>query len=460
MTMQSSWRSIMLLLLFGCALPCMAADPVFQFSKPIERATAGESILAVPLDADVYSATRPELPDLRVLDAADQEVPCLIEKATEPRTQIVRSGCSSKVVSLKEQGDSLEVLVRLEADAPAADGVDIVTPLTDFERRVSVFGSDDGMRWTPLVSGSLVFDYSRYMDISNREIRLPRNRFRQFRISIAGIADAKESPFLDLTRKYRGANEAERTEKTVLERRPFHIDRIELWHEQSEKTFEYDRKIGYKPAGWRVVEDTAKKSTIVEVSMRREPITELTLETSSRNFSRTVEVQVPVRHDGRTQWREIGRGTVSLVDFGGYHRATLGVSFPQNRQSDYRLVIRNEDNRPLAITGVNARGNVYRVVFLTAKDETYRLAYGSDEAKQPRYDAAVVLAPLRQGHGTREGQLGPQTAVAAVPQPPEFDLRRLLNSPLFLGPVIVALVALLGWGLVRAARRIDEIPKE
>jgi hypothetical protein len=36
----------------------------------------------------------------------------------------------------------------------------------------------------------------------------------------------------------------------------------------------------------------------------------------------------------------------------------------------------------------------------------------------------------------------------------------LLNNPLFLGPVIAALVALLGWALWRATRRINELPKE
>ena len=67
--------------------------------------------------------------------------------------------------------------------------------LTNYERRVRVFGSEDGMDWTPLVADGLVFDYSRYMDISNREIRLPKNNCRQFKISIAGIADARSRRF-------------------------------------------------------------------------------------------------------------------------------------------------------------------------------------------------------------------------------------------------------------------------
>ena len=107
------------------------------------------------------------------------------------------------------------------------------------------------------------------MDIGNHELRLPGNTCRQFKLMIAGIADAKESPFLDLTRKYRGGSETARIETIVLKRRPFRIDRIELWHEQVEKTFEDDRKADYRATGWRVEENPAAKTTIVEVTMRR-----------------------------------------------------------------------------------------------------------------------------------------------------------------------------------------------
>ena len=50
----------------------------------------------------------------------------------------------------------------------------------------------------------------------------------------------------------------------------------------------------------------------------------------------------------------------------------------------------------------------------------------------------------------------PSAAVGEAP----VDLRQLVNNPLFLGPVIAALVALLGWALWRATRRINELPRE
>ena len=444
------------------ALPSRAAEPgMFRFSKEIQSsATDQEAILAVAFDSDVYASTRDRFPDVRIFDAEGQETPYVVEKATEPRMHTVRTPCGSTVTALHEHENDLDVLLRLDDHAPAADGLSILTPLTNFERRIRVYGSDDAATWTPLVDTGLVFDYSRYMDISNRDVRLPKNNYRHLKVSIEGIADSKESPFLDLTRKYRGGNEAERTEKIVLQRRPFRMDRIELWRERQEKLSENERKINYEVAEYRVEEKPDDKTTIVEVTMRRQPLTEFALETSSRNFSRSAVVQTPVTRGGRTEWINVGRGQVSRVDFAGYRKETLGLFFPERRATAYRIVIHNEDSPPLAITGVEARGNVYRAVFLAEQGNHYRLCYGSDEIESPKYDAAMVLAPLRQGHPTAEGRLGAEITSTVDVERHVFSLRGLLKNRVFLGTVVATLVVLLGWALYHATRRINDIPKE
>jgi hypothetical protein len=362
------------------------------------------------------------------------------------------------VVALHEHEDDLDVLIRLDPNAPAADGLSIITPLTNYERRVHVYGSNNGADWTPLVAGRLVFDYSRYMDISNRDVSLPKNSYRHLKVSVADIVQARESPFLDLTRKYRGG-ETERTEKTVLERRPFRMDRIELWQQRQEKLSENERKADYKVAWWRAEKDAASKSTVVYVATRREPLTELTVETSSRNFSRSAVLQTPVTHGVRTEWVDLGRGQLSLVNFGGYHKETLSIFFSERREAQYRIVIHDADSPPLKITGVTARGNVYRALFLAAQSETYHLCYGSDEADPPQYDAAAVLGPLRQGQAATEGWLGEEMLVPTVGESAVLTVRRIVNNPAFFGVVIVVLVGVLGWALFRAAKRINELPK-
>lgn len=457
-------RTIVCGLLLAFALPGMAAQPeAFRFSKEVARGESKkEAILAVTFDGDVYAATQPEFPDLRIFGPDNKEVPCLVERATEAQMHTVCARCEFKVASLKEHDDALDVFLRLDADSPPADIVDIVTPLTNYERRVRVFGSNDGEKWTELVANGLVFDYSRYMDIQNQRIRLPKNTYRQLKVNITGIADAKESPFLELTRKYQAKSEVERIETTMLERRPFRMDRIELWHERTEKLSQRDRTAEYKVVKYHVEENAKDKTTVVNIVTRREPLTQFTLETSSRNFSRSLAVQVPMKRGDATIWRDIAQGTVSVVDFSGYRRQQLDVSFPEQRQTEYRIVIRNDDNPPLAITGVKAFGNVYQAVFLAAEGQPYRLCYGSEQTERPKYDAATVLGPLRERQDAVQTKLGGEVANPTVVEShaPVSPLRILLNNPVILGTAVVVLVALLGWALFCAVRRINEIPKE
>jgi len=187
-----------------------AAEAQFRFRKDIDRKAApGEELLAAVLDRDVYAATRDGYADLRVHDEGGAEVPYLLEQATQRQTERVREGCPSEVVSLRDlNGKSLEIIVKLRDKAPSADGLTVVTPLTNYEHRLRVFGSRDDQDWSPLVSDGLIFDYTRYMDVRNGDVSLPANDFRRFKLEIEQVLDQRESPFLEVAARPR---EAERS---------------------------------------------------------------------------------------------------------------------------------------------------------------------------------------------------------------------------------------------------------
>lgn len=458
-------RSAIAAVLLLTALPCLAAGPgAFRFLKDAQRPDAGkENLLAITLDSDIYAATREGLPDFRIFDRKDQEVPYLLEKVTEGRSQMVRETSASAVASLHEQDNAIEVLVRLGTDAPPADGLTVHTPLVDYERRLSVSGSEDGKKWTPLVDNGLLFDYTRFMDVRNSEIRLPKNRCRQLKIVIDAISDTQQSPLMELTRKLKNNVERERIERNVLERRPLRIDRLELWHEAQREVGRQDKHVEYPIVDFRAEEDPKEKTTLVHVRTGRQPLTELAIETTSRNFQRAVVVEKPVTHGVRTEWVTVAQGQLRLIDFHGFHNEGMAISFPEQREEEYRLVIRNEDSPPLAIAGVKAHGSVYRALFLAGADETYRVFYASDQVKPPKYDAAAVLLLLQQEQGgdALAATPGPQVAnPAAGAAAGEPAFHRLLNNPLALGGVAVVLAVILAWALFRAMRRINQLPKE
>jgi hypothetical protein len=186
------------------------------------------------------------------------------------------------------------------------------------------------------------------------------------------------------------------------------------------------------------------------------------LETSSRNFNRAAVVESPVTHGVRTDWVPIAQGQLRLVDFHGYHSEDLKIALSEHRGEEYRIVVRNEDSPPLSITGVKARGNEYRAVFLAAADEPYRLGYGSDRVEEPKYDAAAVLFALGRGRNAVVAALGPQVAnpASAAAADGALSARRLLNNPLLLGGLGLGLAALLGWAIFQATRRISQLPQD
>ncbi len=456
-------KRLAVIICFGLSLTAGAADeePPFRFQKEIEVGrTTGEEIVSVPLDSDVYAATRDGFPDLRIVDDRGAMVPYLLELIGKNRVNQVREACASKVVSLRvDEGKGLEIVVALDEKAPNAGGVTILSPLTDYEHRVRIFGSRNGTDWTPLVRDGVVFDYSRFMDIRNREVNLPANDYRQFKLVIHRELDDRESPLRELIRGRQEGQRDHRFEITRNLRIPFRIDRVELWRTvEKDVGTEAETTISYPTVDFQVEEDAKKKVTRVEVLSRREPLMWLSLGTTSRNFSRSVRVLIPKDRGLRTEWLEIGCGTIEVIQFRAFRRAQLRVLFPEERQERFRLEIDNADNPPLEVTGVEALGVGYRLVFLRAEGRTYRVEYGSDRAEKPRYDAAMVLASLNRGFRPVTAKLGPEIANPGYRS--ERGLREILAGPWFLVLAIIIMVAVLAWALFRAGRRIEKLPEE
>jgi hypothetical protein len=330
----------------------------------------------------------------------------------------------------------------------------IFTPEKNYECLVRVLGSTDAKRWVPLVEDGLIFDYSRYLDLANREVALPRNKCRHFAVDVINPGEGDESLFAELTRRYAGGA----GERPALPRRPFQLDHVELWHERTETRSGCDAAADYGVVLSHTDEELLSRLTLVYIHSRREPLTELTIETPAGNFTRAVRIEKPWPAGGIGQWIDVAQGEVTQLDFGGYHRRALRIPFPEQREQDYRLVIYNDDNPPLGITDVRARGNVYRAVFLAVPGESYRLEYGSPTAERPKDDAAAVRAALGESKTPpAEARLGPEDLNPAA-APRAATWRDVWQSAVPLLPWVGAaaglmLLLLIGWLLFRARRR-------
>ncbi|APW62778.1 DUF3999 family protein [Paludisphaera borealis] len=449
---------ITLLLCVGLATTATAADDEsrLRFQKDVVRGAAAEDeILAVPLDDDIYAASRDGCPDIRIVDDRNAEVPFVIENIGQTRTFVSREACLAKLVSLRvEEGKALEVVVALDEHAPAADGATVRTPLTDFERRVRVYGDRDGA-WVLLKNDGRIFDYARFMDVRNLEVAFPTNGFRRFKFVVEQELDERESPFRELIRNRGQGGDVE---VASILRRPFRIDRIELWKTVERPGVAEEETFPYPVVSFHVETVAKEKVTQVDVVTGRQPLTGLRLRTSSRNFSRPARVLVPADRIGREEWVEIGRGTLALFAFGDFRREDTRIDFAERRADRYRLVIENADNPPLDVTGVEGEGKGRRLVFLADAGRTYRVAYGSDTLDAPQYDAATVLAAIGRDRQPAPATLGPQ-----VPNPryrASADHRSRFDGSALLWLAIIFMVAVLAWALLRAGQRLKKLPAD
>ncbi|MDZ4098260.1 MAG: hypothetical protein U1E13_06105, partial [Methylophilaceae bacterium] len=150
----------------------------YQFTRDIVRQDSREqTLLAVTLDNPVYAASAAGFRDLRITDQDGVETPYLLQKITSHKTVIKRLPSNSKTQTLQKSGDDgIVVMVDLDKDAANADGLAVITAQLDFEYVLQIYGSsddNDSKNWQLLTDNATIYDYSRYMAVSNHEIDLP-----------------------------------------------------------------------------------------------------------------------------------------------------------------------------------------------------------------------------------------------------------------------------------------------
>ena len=333
-------------------------EPRYRFSRPVVWQDGGQqSLLAVPLDTAVYASSATDFRDLRLIDRNGVEIPYLLQKIAGSKTEIRRLPSRSETKGLEKiDEDGIVITVNLDKDAANADGLSVVTTQRDFEYNLQIHGSNDGENWQKLVNNAAIYDYSRYMAVGKRDIELPGNSYRQFKIVVAKASQTRTEEVLELTRTLHGAEELQRNEKTELHNEPLHIERIDFWHKQSETLPEAEQSFEYPVAGFKVSLDAEHKTTLIDIETQRQPITGLTLKTATPNFSRLAEVQIPLQQGLETRMLTLGHATLEAMHFQDINREQTGVTFPEQRQPKYQIIIHNQDNPPLAIDAASRPG--------------------------------------------------------------------------------------------------------
>jgi len=458
----------MIVSLVVCAVTAgmLVADEVaFRFKRTIDLVSAREDLAEITLDEDIFAETHDGFPDLRILDQDGTEVPFLLEKQQRSIATYVDDGIGTEVLSLKEQPDnSIEVSVRLvqEENRPKVPTwLELLTPLRNYEKRISVWGVTAQGESSLLAEQLPVFDYSRYMDVRNNRIDLVSMEkcFPLYRVVVGDVTDVKTSALVQLTRSARhGATNSEMI-RTVLRRREFRIDRLRFGRSARREgppvPVQVSRTIRLLSA---VVNDKAK-STEILLATDRQPLTGFRFITASRNFVRDMEVEVEQTEQVSSPWHSIGNGTIRDISFRNVQQQHKEVSFPETRAGTYRVTIQNQDSPPLEITSVEGVGPVYRAILLVSPGSMYHMIYGSKIAEPPHYDRGV-LETLRREKGREMVPAGLGKAEPTGDSGSRFRFQDILENPVAMGIAVLLALVVLGAGMVKALRGVATLSPE
>ncbi|MDZ4199529.1 MAG: hypothetical protein U1E27_09620 [Kiritimatiellia bacterium] len=442
-------------LLMGLAGSCGAAPEAaaFRHVTPIRLPSMDrEEVVTVTLPAAMYADTAPDLRDLRVTDSAGTFRPWALDRVTRSALSQARRNSPMRVLTLTEDPDAnrLEVLFELEPDAVSPVGLEVITPLRDYEREVRVEGrAGPDAPWVTLAERALLFDARRFMDVSQREVRLSSNTCRQFRMILSAVTDESESLLREITRQAASATGA--VERLTVQRRPFRMEQVRWWHEEEISTPQEAVLSDYPLELISRTEDPEKKQTRILLRVGRAPLTRMEWKSPDVNFSRSVHLRVRARAGEPS--REIARGVLEQLRFRQFQRARMALEFPEVRGEELELVVENGDNPPVELTVAVAQGATYRLSFFAKPGESYQIYSGGDaEAPKPRYDTVAIQTALAQ-NAFYSAEPGP-TALNPAHRPTSSKENWLSRKGVLLGALIL-MVAVLAATLFRSVKKLD-----
>ncbi|MFO7535519.1 MAG: hypothetical protein R6X19_07545 [Kiritimatiellia bacterium] len=416
-----------------------------------------EELYAVRLPPALFAQTQDSLADVRVADETLLSVPLEITRRTEVVRETHRTAVAFRRIGFSENAaaNRVELIYECTNHPAGPTGITLHTPLRDFEKEVTVEAGNDGKTWLPLATGAVIFDASRFMDVSRKEVPFPPNRHRYFRIVLNDVTDTQVSPVAEIAR-YVGTSETgavQHTDRTLsLQNRDFRIDRIDFWREEQHDSAARTRLIAYPVTNFTVRLDEKKNRTVVRFEAGRTPVTRVRLLTRSRNFSRPFALYAESEQprNGRPA-RRLASGSLSQFAFRSLSQTNLTIAIPETRCSAFELVIENGDNPELALDGAILEGPELQLLFFGMAGAKYALYYGDPGAEKPGFDTTAIRMAL--DHGLMGRQLDVPQAETPNPgwkKPGGFRF----NAKAALGGAMTVMVLVLGAALFKAARRV------
>jgi hypothetical protein len=428
----------------------------WRVTREILGATEATAVAEVPFDDHVFANSQADWIDVRVLDGAGREVPCVIQAERDYRFEDRHTSREAKIKSLEQMPDGgLAVVCEIErTNAVSLTQVVVRTPLRNYEQTVTVYVQGPENTWRQIQAAEPLFDYSRFADVKKETVTLPGLTNRVFKLVIAQADDKVFSTYTSLTEESDGGKTVQRLFKRYsVESRPFRIDAVRFRDTERIAVADEKRVERITAAEFAATEDAEHKRTTLTFPAGRWPVVGLALNPEQRNFERQVSVECPAPGG----WRTMESGQLSRSHLPGLKPSEQSeIGFSETRADRLRVHVRNDDNPPLTFgkESVTLLRQAYAVLFIAEKGGRYRLVYGNPEVKAAPVYEQGVMAYLRSGQKAVVWRLSAAPA-GAVTYGASVQLRQFLvrHGMLLLSFLVMAALGALILGAVRRVEK-------
>jgi hypothetical protein len=321
----------------------------------------GGGLVRVNLPPETLNAARPNLEDLRVVDTAGHEVPCLIDRAA-PRMELK---LRPKEFHAEIGGATTRLIIATGANTPLHSVAVESAGTAEFIKSVRVEGSHNGAKWQPLAEREPIFRMAG--GATKLTIPFPPGVWEYLRLT---IDDSKTAPV-----PFTGALLEGSGSETSLEPLPVTI-----------------KSRDESPGLTRIV---------VNLGATNLTPAALEIETPERLFTRAITVAVPAVTGDDIAEQPVAAGVIYRVDLNGRNEARLDVPIDsQIQSSELLLLVSNGDSPPLVIREIRGQRRAVRLVFMAPSAGRYQLLSGNKQCAAPNYDLSALAADLKRASAT------------------------------------------------------------
>jgi hypothetical protein len=358
------------------------------------------------LPDDLYKKATVSLEDLRIfgINGKDTtEVPYLLKQRADKVT--------SKDITFKQINQSANpngyYYTFQSPEINIINQIKLAFKQENFDWKVTLEGSNNNKEWFSILS-----DY-RILSIKNNDtdyqftkLNFPDSKYHYFRIVV-------KSP----------------VQPELLEAKISKTDTIKGTY----------KEVRYK--SFDVKNDLSKKETVVDVTLNTPvPLSYLKLNAQSDfDFYRPIKIEYATdsfKTDKGIQYNyaNLYEGTINSLEEPAFN-------FENTLTSRLKITIQNNDNKPLRLSSLQLKGNVYEIIarFDEPKNE-YALYYGNEKATNPVYEIEEFENKIPINLTS--------VNIGAEQQNPAYSIK--IEKPLFenkawLWALMVVIIGLLGW---------------